>query len=242
MNFRESHLIVLLATLFLPAVLFSQFTYLDISLGNKLMNIHKSKNNSYKTKHSQTDIQINGLWRFKRHFGVGASVSVPVRKSGNFNLQTSDGDFLNKYNQAQSPVEYDYYFKESAKFAVNGRIYAGIKANLYFDGRISFFNFKEYLILERPLPVEVLEENSFKQIAPGFSVGMRPHVGRKLFLNFNLAFDFYTFKDTGFKNGLVNGVVGEYPTVKYSEVHYFKSQMPDKKTAVSFNFGLGYFF
>ncbi len=240
MNLHKSQLIVLLAVLFLPAVSFSQFTYLDISLGNKFMKMSEGK--SYRAnKYNQTNLQLNGLWRFRRHFGVGASASIPIRHGGKFNLSTSNGSYINKYSQGSSSVTYDYFYKESARFAINGRIYGGIKANFYFDGRISFFTYREYLTYIKPAPGKTLEENSFKQIAPGFSVGMQPHLGRNLYLNFNLSWDFYSFKNVGFKNGLVDNP-DTYPVVEYSNVIYFKSEMPAKTTAFSFNFGLGYFF
>ena len=130
-------------------------------------------------------------------------------------------------------------FKESAKVSVNGRLYGGIKGNFYLDGRISMFSITEYLFSYFP-GNSYSEENKFKQIAPGFSIGMQPHLGKNVTMNINMGWDFYKFKDTGFKNA---GPSEKYlvPTEFY-EQNYFKSQLPDKQRAFSINIGFGYFF
>ena len=202
------------------------------------MKISRAKSNITASTYNQTNIHVNALWRFKRHFGIGATASLPLRQGGKFDIQAEDHNTLNENTFQQLGIPLDYFFDESAKVSVNGRIYGGIKGNFYLDGRISMFSFRENLTLNTS---QELEKNTFKQVAPGFSIGMQPHLNRNLFMNLNMSFDFYQFKDTGFKNG--SGVNSDaYGVSMYSDIVYFKSQMPEKKMAFSANIGFGYFF
>ncbi len=240
MIFRIHRYIIIVAFLSLPCALFSQFTYLDVSIGNKFMKISNRKE-GYGNRYNQTNIHVNGLWRFRRHLGVGMTASIPVRQGGKFNILIDKGFTLNQYDMNNSSRQWNYFFTESSKFSLNGRIYGGIKGNFYIDGRISFFSFTENLTINTN-SLNVLEKNTFNQMAPGFSIGMQPHLGKKVFMNLNLSWDFYRFKDIGFKNG--NGATPEIydALISNSTIVSFKSQFPDKKAAFSANIGLGYFF
>lgn len=237
MNLQKKQLVILLSFLIFPVVIFSQFTYLDISVGNKFMKISKQKH-SYTNRYNQTNIHVNGLWRFTRQFGIGATASIPIRQGGKYNIQAEDHNTISKIDMEHYGIPLDYFFRESAKFSINGRIYAGIKRNFYVDGRISMFSFTENLTVN----AKSLEKNTFKQVAPGFSIGMQPHLSEKLFMNLNMSFDFYKFKDIGFKNGNKLNNPDTYGIPVYTNMVYFKSQVPEKKMAFSANLGFGYFF
>jgi hypothetical protein len=243
MNFRVNRITTILAIIFLPASLFAQFTYLDVTLGNSFMNVYKSENKSFKSKYIQTNLQVNGLWRFKRNFGIGVTASVPIREGGRFYLLTDPINGLEKYDKDAKNIDLNYYFSESLKIAFNGRIYFGVKNNYYVDGRISMFSTTENLSFNM-FGNTYIEKNKFNQLAPGFSVGLTPHIGENMYMNLNLAWDFYTYKDHGFKNGN-SGNPNEYviPSASSSSsVIKFRSPVSGKALAFSFNVGLGYKF
>ncbi|MDD2982136.1 MAG: hypothetical protein PHQ74_01995 [Crocinitomicaceae bacterium] len=243
MTLRANLIITALVLIILPIPLQAQFTYLDISLGNRFTNISGDKN--FKTKYDQTNIQINGLWRFKRYFGIGATASVPVREGGTYRLKVARKyqPIVIPHSYGQSNLDFKYYFTESTKVAFNGRIYGGIKGNFYLDGRISMFSMTENLSFTN-LGKKYSETNKFSQIAPGFSVGLNPHLGKYLHMNLNLSWDFYTYKDIGFKNGNTSKKDTYYIESAESNIgsFKFKSQVIEKATTFSFNFGLGYKF
>jgi hypothetical protein len=241
MNFRLNRIIVVLALIILPVTLQAQFTYLDVSLGNRFTTISKTDNDSYKTQHYQTNVQINGLWRFKRHFGAGITASIPVYEGGKYAIQTTGANIIVFGNYAIRNTLFKYYFTESTKVALNGRIYGGIKGNFYLDGRISIFSMTENVSFTN-LGSNYGETNKFSQFAPGFSIGMNPHFGKNLYMNLNLSWDFYKYKDIGFRNGntLEKDTYFIYAPDNYS--FKFKSQVIEKATAFSINFGLGYKF
>ena len=240
MVFRKFRYIIIIALILSPISVYSQFTYIDISVGNKFMKFSKQRFESYRSKYNQTNIHVNGLWRFKRHFGIGMTASIPVRQGGKYLIIGENGHGLNKYEIDPTKLNFNYYFKESAKVSFNGRLYGGVKGNFYLDGRISFFSFTEHLMSNYP-GLTYSEENKFKQIAPGFSIGMQPHLGKNITMNINMGWDFYKFKDVGFKNA---GPTESYlaPIYQSYDSTFFKSQLPDKKAAFSINIGLGYFF
>lgn len=243
MNFRVNRVITALAIIILPLTLQAQFTYLDVSLGNRFTKISSSGDVSNKTQYNQTNVQINGLWRFKRHFGAGITASIPIYEGGKFGIKTTDGEVKLKGNYLLKNSLFKYYFTESTKIAFNGRIYAGIKGNFYLDGRISMFSMTENLSFTN-LGKKYSETNKFSQIAPGFSVGLNPHLGKYLHMNLNLSWDFYTYKDIGFKNGNTSKKDTYYIESAESNIgsFKFKSQVIEKATTFSFNFGLGYKF
>lgn len=243
MNLRVNRIIALFSLFLLPASLYAQFTYLDVTLGNSFMNVYKSKNNSSKSKYNQTNLQVNGLWRFKRNLGVGMTVSVPIRQGGSYNLLTDQSSDLTKYSAESKNIDLKYYFKESLKIAFNGRIYFGVKNNYYVDGRISIFSTTENLSFNLPNK-SYRENNKFSQLAPGFSVGLTPHIGENMYMSLSLAWDFYKYKDHGFKNGNSGSPdVYTIPKAYYSsDMMRFKSPVSDKALSFSFNIGLGYRF
>ena len=240
MNSQKSQLIAIMAFLFLPTLLFSQFTYIDVSVGNRFMKMSQSQVRKITSTYNQTNIHVNGLWRIRRHFGVGVTASVPLRQGGKYRLTSFNGSAVTKYT-IPSDIDFDYHFNESAKVAFNGRLYGGIKGNFYLDGRISIFSMTEHLNVKY-YGYSLLENNVFKQIAPGFSVGMQPHFGKKVFMNVNMSWDFYTFKGTGFKNGNYNTNESYYVDIPDGDSFSFYSAVPDKKSVFSINLGLGYFF
>ncbi|MDD2982135.1 MAG: hypothetical protein PHQ74_01990 [Crocinitomicaceae bacterium] len=240
MNHRANLLIALIALFFLPTSLHAQFTYVDVTLGNSFMNVYKS--GSKKSKYDQTNLQINGLWRFRRNFGVGITASVPIREGGRYYLLTNQSSGLTKHSYDLKGLDLKYYFSESMKIAFNGRIYFGVKNNYYVDGRISMFSTTENLSFIMGGKTYT-ENNKFNQLAPGFSVGLNPHIGENMYFNLNLAWDFYKYKNHGFKNGN-SGIPEAYilPNGSFSELMAFKSPVSDKALSFSFNIGLGYRF
>jgi hypothetical protein len=243
MNLRVNRIIAFLALFLLPASLNAQFTYLDVTLGNSFMNVYKSENKSLKSKYDQTNLQINGLMRLRRNLGVGITVSVPIREGGRYYLLTDQSSGLSKYSSESKNIDLKYYFKESVKIAFNGRIYFGVKNNYYVDGRISMFSTTENLSFNM-FGDTYTEKNKFSQLAPGFSVGLTPHIGENMYMNLNLAWDFYKYKDHGFKNGNSGSPdVYTIPKAYYSsDLIRFKSPVSDKALSFSFNVGLGYRF
>ena len=228
--------------LMMPIIGLSQFTYIDVSVGNRFMTIAETKDMNTRSRYNQTNIQVNGLWRFMRNFGVGVSASIPVRQGGKYYINTVDASFFHA-GFFNSVSDFDYHFEESAKVAFNGRLYGGTKGNFYVDARMSIFTFREVLKIdissyEYVFPVKVSERNEFRQFAPGFSVGMNPHLSKNIFMNLNVGFDFYRFENVGFKKA---GISETYTIQSYHSVN-FKSQLPDKRYAFSANIGLGYFF
>lgn len=243
MNLRKFRniIIITISIVLSPISLYSQFTYIDVSLGNKIMKVSNQKVGRYINNYVQTNIHVNGLWRFKRHLGIGITASIPIRNGGKYMIITESGSKVNKYDINTSKYSWDYFYTESAKVAFNGRLYAGTKANFYVDGRISIFSFTEHLTLERAT-IEELEKNVFKQVIPGFSVGLQPSLSKNIFLNINLSWDFYKFKDVGFKNGSGPSSDTYYTPYSQYEMLAFKSQIPEKKLGFSANVGVGYFF
>lgn len=241
MTLRANLIITALVLIILPIPLQAQFTYLDISLGNRFTNISGDKN--FKTKYDQTNIQINGLWRFKRYFGIGATASVPVREGGTYRLKVARKyqPIVIPHSYGQSNLDFKYYFTESTKVAFNGRIYGGIKGNFYLDGRISIFSITENLAFTN-LDQNYSETNKFNQFAPGFSIGMNPHLGKYLYMNLNLSWDFYKYNDRGFKNGNTVEKDAYYVFIPNDYSYTLKTQVPEKGLVFSFNFGLGYRF
>ena len=233
------HRYLLILVLFLaPIPLYSQFTYIDVSIGNRFMKIAKEKHTYYSTIYNQTNIHVNGLWRFNTYFGVGITASIPIRQGGTYWIIDENEQVLSTSDLQNAVLHLDYYFKESMKVSVNGRIYSGTKENFYLDGRISFLNFNEYLT-SFYYTTNYIEENKFRQIAPGFSIGVQPHLTKNLSMNLNIGLDFYKFKEVGFGSTGSDAFLIHFDAYKTT---YIKSQLPDKSIAFSANIGVGYFF
>lgn len=239
MKYRLNRIITDLTLIILPVSLQAQFTYVDASLGNRFATISE---NVYKTQYYQTNVHVNGLWRFSRHFGVGMTVSMPIYEGGRYSIQTTTSDKrIVRSDRVIRGAAFKYYFTESTKFAFNGRIYGGVKGSFYLDGRISIFSMSENLSFNN-VGNTYGEIKKFSQLAPGFSIGMNPHLGKNLYMNLNLSWDFYKFKDVGFSNGNTVKKDTYYFYSDDNQSFSFKSQVLDKATAFSINFGLGYKF
>lgn len=220
----------------------AQFTYIDLTVGNRFMTLAPQKEDNYRTRYNQTNIQVNGVWRIKRNLGVGMTASIPVRQGGKAYITTADNDIFNA-EAFFSPTQFDYHFQESAKVAFNGRLYGGIRGSFYLDARVSIFTFSEHLMINvnsggAYSSLSTKEINKYKQVAPGFSVGMNPHLSKNVYMNLNMSWDFYKFKDAAFSKA---GPTETYNFYSYKHVA-LKTQLPEKRYAFAVNFGLGYFF
>lgn len=265
MKIKNSIIYLLLLIWLNPFNASAQFTYYDVGVTQaKVLIIGKSLHDT-QTKILATELHVGGLWRFARNFGVGLDLGIPMIQKSKFSYRDDyyrDNFRLGNLEERYKPQEFDYTFKQSPRLALIGRIYFGIRSNWFLDARLSASKIKSKLDVERIAQVEVnpgnlsyyrpaLEALSIHEkqddffIIPGFALGFQPHIGERFFMNFNLGFDFYTFKESKFSydipwsvyyssNGVTESVVERVLTVA--------SPPAETKLSISASIRFGMFF
>lgn len=203
---------------FIPLSSSAQFTYVDLGITQSKILMAGKSLYSKQTRVHVTEFNLGGLVRFRRHLGIGLDLGIPIAqksaysfRGGRYEDNLSTGIVEDRYK----PQEFEYTIRQSAKLKLIGRVYFGVKSNWFLDLRVSALKLKSNLVLERAAQEEfnngnfsyfrpALEAVSIHEkqddlfIIPGLAIGFQPHLGERFFMNFNLGFDFYTFKGDGF--------------------------------------------
>lgn len=82
-------------------------------------------------------------------------------------------------------------------------------------------------------------EQKHLMFAPGIMAGIKPHLGKNIFLNFNIGLNFLFFNNTGFSHDISyqwgGQSIGNYTVT-------LESQTGRVRTSFVTNLGLGYYF
>lgn len=234
----------------------SQFSYIGGGIASRSITIYKPElSNSDKTKSKSTTFEINGLYRPRRFFAVGANISIPFKQATNFSFQeakTSTGDpfygfgnsgFGRNENEEYIPEIFDYTVEQSMSVTFKARLYVWIKSGLYFDFRFSALSLTESLIIEREVQenIPAIDINEREQVGaffPGFGIGLHEHVGKHIFIDFGVNFDFMNIKNDGFSTDPVLYTKSNGSTYRV----IFEDLIGGKKNAYVFQASLGYIF
>lgn len=240
----------------------SQFTYLEVGVNNTNVLYESPSRLNSNTHYHNFSLRVNAISRFIRNFGIGGEINIPLVQGNGFDFTGSysptGGTFLDfedpVNNNRYVPQEFDYSFKNSVSGALFGRIYLSTILNPYIDVKLSFVSTTERFIFKRDeIPAVLIYGNYYpkiqandidyqmkhKLLVPGFAFGIQPHVSKKLFIDFSLGVDLYTFKNDPFSYEVIydwDAHNGSAKTV------LLESKARSTKAGVLINLGMGYFF
>lgn len=224
-----------------------QFTYLETGIGLNVIPF-RTEFGSTLTSYTNMSLRLAGTFRIKRHFGIGIEGSIPVIQNSRFSFKS--GTFF-KFDSYYTPRKFDYSFKESPRFSVFTRFFIDTYVNAYVDVRLSAFSFTEHFVFYRDsVPAlgnkpsipkyDIDDEIKYLEIIPGFSVGIKPRIGKRFFANLNLGVNIYVFNQMmSFKYKVPyqwDSLYYDYGRVELN------SQTGKVKGAFHMNLGFGYFF
>ncbi len=249
-------ILLLIYFLTIPFLGNSQFSYIGAGVALRTTIINKPQLKGLdKTKTKATTFEINGMYRPLRFFAIGANISIPVNEATNFSFEEAETNSGNPFNGFGSsgfgankyseyiPETFEYTVEQSMAVTFKARLYAFINSGLYFDFRFSIMSLTESLIIERDAQVNIpdIDINEREQTGvffPGFGVGLHEHLGKHIFIDLSVNFDFMNIKNDGFTS---DEVVYTGPDSDVYEVT-FEDLISGKKNSHVFQFSLGYIF
>ncbi len=246
----------------------TQFTYFGFGLSQSNLTVNANRMTSVKqaTALNTTQFHLGGLWRFNKFAGVGLDVGIPIFQKSKYAMKFFDGESPHSTNYGwyfdesteyrYMPQQMDYTFKQSAQLKLIGRVFVGGSANVFVDLGVSALKFHERFVFER-MAHKVINSNSASNyrpavkaesihekheqflIVPGFAIGWQPHIKDRFFMNINLAYDFYMFKEENFSHW-VPYLYRSYQNTTYNV--RLASQLTKTKLAVTASVRFGMFF
>jgi|GEM_PF-4652915 len=228
------------------SVIYGQFTYFETGVGLNVLPL-ESDFSETQTGYTNMSVRLAATFRIKRHFGIGIEGSIPVIQNSKFSFKS--GTFF-KFDSYYTPRKFDYSFKESPRVSVFARFFMDTYVNAYIDVRLSVFSFTESFVFYRdsipPLgnksaipKYDINDEIKYLQIIPGFSIGIKPRIGKRFFANLNLGANIYIFNEASFKYRIP--YQWNFSYYDYDRVE-LNSQVGKVKGAFHMNVGFGYFF
>lgn len=206
----------------------AQFTYLDagLSFSNVTLNANRKVSALAQVTALNTGkLHFGAMQRFNQYFAAGIDVGLPIAQKSKFTLKFAEAEnpysgvstvyFNEDVEERYKPNKFDYNFRQSIQIGFIARAFLNGNTNLFLDLRISALKLKEEFVFQRiarpsvntgysheyrpPIAAVNIQENHQKLlIIPGFALGWQPHIDDRFFINFNLAFDFYSMKDESF--------------------------------------------
>ncbi|MDD2982133.1 MAG: hypothetical protein PHQ74_01980 [Crocinitomicaceae bacterium] len=265
MKTKKSILYLCLLSWIIPYNGVAQFTYFDVGITQAKVLIMGKSLKDTQTKILSTEFHVGGLWRFARNFGVGLDAGIPMTQKSKVDYRDAyyrNNFVLGNLEERYKPQKFDYSFEQSARLALIGRIYFGVNYNWFLDARLSTVKLKSNFEMERIaqeaenpgsnysyrpaiVAVSIHEKHDQLLIVPGFAIGFQPHLGKRFFMNFNVGFDFYTFKENNFSHAIpwsaYYSLYGVYESV-IERVITFTSPPAETKMSLSASVKFGMFF
>lgn len=228
MTNKNSIFIIYLASCLISFSSSAQFTYLDagLSFSNVTLNANRKVSALAQVTALNTGkLHFGAMQRFNQYFAAGIDVGLPIAQKSKFTLKFAEAGnpysgvstvyFDEDTEERYKPQKFDYNFRQSIQIGFIARAFLNGNTNLFLDLRISALKLKEEFVFQRiarpsvntgysyeyrpPIAAVNIQENHQKLlIIPGFALGWQPHIDDRFFINFNLAFDFYSMKDESF--------------------------------------------
>ncbi|HRD53158.1 MAG TPA: hypothetical protein PKY96_10985 [Flavobacteriales bacterium] len=202
----------------------AQFTYIGADIGYGHLPLRKV--GYERSAANRLEVIPHALYRFSKHFGLGAAMIIPASSKVKVTLDqspTSDGyGYFDSYSYYGYVNDHrfstlSYEASDRGGGSLFARLFLDDNANAYFDLRLTYARFTERFTMQRTgrsgyydpneqvwrQPVAKLDIDdriTHAMLVPGVTFGLSPHVGKHVYVNFYIGMDHYPFKKDAFSH------------------------------------------